>query len=218
MKRKGTKSLLIGSLVASLLASACCIGPILFAIVGISSAGLLSRFEPYRGMLIIIALLMLSLSALLIFRKKASVDCKEGSFCANPKSKLWNNSILYIAIVVVIGILTFPEWSSTNSPSSSKDIEIKNEVAKEYYVKGMTCGGCIIHVNTALARDFKRISYQDKKIGVGTLKLTFKSGSYKNNETDCAIKHSIESQTEYIVYYDQQYKKAVCPESNKVKI
>lgn len=111
MKRKGTKSLLIGSLVASLLASACCIGPILFAIIGISSAGLLSQFEPYRGMLTVIALLMLSLSALLTFRKKAPVDCKEGSLCANPKSDTWNKSITFIAIVVVIGILTFPQWS-----------------------------------------------------------------------------------------------------------
>lgn len=111
MKRKGTKSLLIGSLVASLLASACCIGPILFAIIGISSAGLLSQFESYRGMLIVIALFMLSLSALLTFRKKASVDCKEGSLCANPQSDTWNKAIIIIAVVVVIGILTFPQWS-----------------------------------------------------------------------------------------------------------
>lgn len=104
------------------------------------------------------------------------------------------------------------------SPSSSSDIEIKDGVAKEYYVKGMTCGGCIIHVSTALGRDSKSISYDDKKIGVETLKLTFKNGSYKNNETDCAIKHSVESQTEYKVYYDQQYKKAVCPESKQRKI
>lgn len=104
------------------------------------------------------------------------------------------------------------------SPSSSSDIEIKDGVAKEYYVKGMTCGGCIIHVSTALGKDSGNISYEHKKIGVGILKLTFKNGSYMGNETDCAIKHSIESQTEYKVYYDQQYKKAVCPESNEGKI
>lgn len=117
--------------------------------------------------------------------------------------------------IALISLLT---CISCVSPSSSSDIEIKDGVAKEYYVKGMTCGGCIILVSTALGKDSENISYEDKKIEVGKLKLTFKNGGYKGNETDCAIKHSIESQTEYKVFYDQQYKKAVCLESNKGKI
>lgn len=111
MKEKGIKSLLLGSFIASLLASACCIGPIFFALLGISSIGLLSSFEPYRNILSVIALLALSLGLALSFRRKPPLECKEGSLCANPKSDALNRSILFIAALVVLAVLTFPQWS-----------------------------------------------------------------------------------------------------------
>lgn len=104
------------------------------------------------------------------------------------------------------------------SPSNTSDTEIKDGITKVYFIKGMTCGGCIFHVDKALEKNSQMISYQGKKIGVGTLKLTFTEINYKNNETDCAVKNSIESQTEYKVYYDKLHAKAVCSESDQRKI
>ena len=46
MQDKAQKATLVGGVIASLLASACCIGPIIFAVLGVSSAGLLSQMEP----------------------------------------------------------------------------------------------------------------------------------------------------------------------------
>lgn len=111
MNNKGRNSLLAGSFIASLFASACCIGPILFAVLGISSAGLLSKFEPYRGILTAIALLMLILGFIFTFRKKALSECKEKSICANPKSDTWNKTVMVLAAILVILLLTFPQWS-----------------------------------------------------------------------------------------------------------
>lgn len=96
------------------------------------------------------------------------------------------------------------------SPSTSAEEEIMDGMTKTYYVKGMTCGGCILHVSTALDRNMKTIAYAQKKIGVGTLKLTFKRENYKDQETDCAIISAIESSTEYKVFYDEQFKSPAC--------
>jgi mercuric ion transport protein len=111
MKTKKETGILLGSFIASILASVCCIGPILFAILGISSAGIISKFEPYRGIVSVTALGLLALSFYFTYKKKPAEECKEGSLCAIPKSAVWNKRILWIATLIIIGTLTFPQWS-----------------------------------------------------------------------------------------------------------
>jgi mercuric ion transport protein len=111
MENKKTKGLLLGSIVASIFASACCIGPIIFAVLGLSSAGLLSKFDPYRGLISSIAIIMLATSFYFTYRKKPAEECKTDSLCANPKSDIWNKRILWVATIIVLAVLTFPQWS-----------------------------------------------------------------------------------------------------------
>lgn len=102
---------LLGSLITSFMASACCIGPILFALLGVSSAGLLIKLEPYRFYITIIAILFLASSFYFTYKKKPEKDCMEGSYCANPQSDIWNKRILWIITFFIFSILTFPWWS-----------------------------------------------------------------------------------------------------------
>jgi mercuric ion transport protein len=111
MENKKSKSLLFGSIVASLFASACCIGPIIFAVLGISSAGLLSKFEPYRGLISLATIILLAASFYFTYRRKPAEECRADSLCANPKSDKWNKIILWTATFMILAILTFPQWS-----------------------------------------------------------------------------------------------------------
>lgn len=111
MENKKTKGLLLGSVVASLFASACCIGPIIFAVLGLSSAGLLSKFDPYRGLIASVAIVLLATSFYFTYRKKPIDECSADSLCANPKSDTWNKRILWAATIMILAILTFPQWS-----------------------------------------------------------------------------------------------------------
>jgi mercuric ion transport protein len=45
---KAQRATLVGSVVGGVLASVCCIGPLVFALLGVSGAALAHRFEPFR--------------------------------------------------------------------------------------------------------------------------------------------------------------------------
>jgi len=111
MSSKTQKATLVGGIIAAIGASACCIGPVIFAILGVSSAGLLTKFEPYRPYMIGVTLILLAVAFYQTYKKKPAEECAEGSICASPKSNKVNKIILWIATVLILGFLTFPNWS-----------------------------------------------------------------------------------------------------------
>ena len=111
MENKTQKVTLVGSIVASIIASACCIGPVIFAVLGVSSAGMLSKMEPYRPVVSVLTLALLGAAFYYTYKKKPAEQCEEGSYCANPKSDVWNKRILWISTILISVFLTFPYWS-----------------------------------------------------------------------------------------------------------
>lgn len=69
---------------AALLASTCCLGPLVLLMLGISGAwiGNLTALEPARPYFIALALVMLALAGRRIWRPAAA--CKAGEVCAVP--------------------------------------------------------------------------------------------------------------------------------------
>ena len=111
MENKVQKASLIGGIIASLAAASCCIGPLLFALLGVSSAGMLSNLEPYRPFMTVITLLFLGAAFFYTYKKKPASECEDGSYCTNPKADKWNKIILWTATLVILSFLTFPYWS-----------------------------------------------------------------------------------------------------------
>lgn len=95
------------------------------------------------------------------------------------------------------------------SDKDSKDLSNKNLIAKKYFVKGMTCGGCIVGVKMALKKS-EELKITDKEIGVGEATLKFKKENYKNATTDCSVTKSIEKVTEFKVFLDKEHTKRAC--------
>jgi copper chaperone CopZ len=102
-------------------------------------------------------------------------------------------------------------WACVGSePKRMKKAADGSSISKTYYVKGMTCGGCIFSVVQALEKDAGKINFLKKDINVGTVKLIFEQEEYKGKATDCAVKNSIDSKTDYKVYLDHEYKNPAC--------
>ena len=105
---KVQKTTLVGSVLTAILASICCIGPLVFAVLGISGAGFIMKFEAYRTLFIVFATALLGAAFYFTYKKKPSEECADGTYCANPKSDRINKIILWVATGLVAIAIFFP--------------------------------------------------------------------------------------------------------------
>lgn len=94
--------------IAAILASTCCLGPLVLVALGFSGAwiGNLTRLEPYRPLFLGVALVAMYLAWRRIFRP-ARV-CSPGDVCAIPQVKTAYKVIFWIVAGLVLVALAFP--------------------------------------------------------------------------------------------------------------
>ena len=110
-KANGSSGVLAVGGVAALLASSCCLGPLVLVMLGFSGAwiGSLSALEPYRPLFLGFSMLALFLAAFRIFRKPQ--DCDAGGSCSTPRSRRLQKILLsLVALLAHIGF-TFPYFA-----------------------------------------------------------------------------------------------------------
>jgi len=105
--RTGSGPLLVGG-VAAILASTCCLGPLVLVALGLSGAwiGNLTLLEPYRPFFIAGAVLALFFADGRIFRPPH--DCQPGELCAVPRTRRIYKIVFGIVSVLVLVALIFP--------------------------------------------------------------------------------------------------------------
>lgn len=106
-ERTGSGALFVGGL-AAVLASTCCLGPLLLVALGLSGAwiGNLTRLEPYRPLFIGAALIALFFAGRRIFRP--AKRCEPGEVCAVPRTRRIYKIVFGIVSVLVLIALVFP--------------------------------------------------------------------------------------------------------------
>ncbi|MDE2427464.1 MAG: mercuric ion transporter MerT [Burkholderiales bacterium] len=100
-------TLAVGGL-AAILASTCCLGPLVLVALGFSGAwiGNLTALEPYRPIFIGAALVAMFFAWRRIFRPVQ--ECKPGEVCAMPQVRTTYKLIFWIVAVLVVIALGFP--------------------------------------------------------------------------------------------------------------
>jgi len=103
----GSGALLVGGL-AAILASTCCLGPLVLVALGLSGAwiGNLTLLEPYRPFFIAGALVALFFAGRQIFRPPH--DCQPGELCVVPRTRRIYKIVFGIVSVLVLVALIFP--------------------------------------------------------------------------------------------------------------
>ena len=104
---QGRTALAVGS-VAAILASGCCLGPLVLVTLGFSGAwiGSLAALEPYRPWFVGGALIALFFAYRRIFRPAA--DCQPGEVCALPQARRAYRMLFWITAGLVAVALGFP--------------------------------------------------------------------------------------------------------------
>jgi len=107
-KPKNGRGALATGGVAAVLASACCLGPLVLIALGFSGAwiGNLNVLEPYRPIFIGVALVALFFAWRRIFRPAQA--CKPGDVCAMPQMRMAYKVIFWIVAALVLIALAFP--------------------------------------------------------------------------------------------------------------
>ncbi len=105
--QNGRGALLAGGL-AALLASTCCLGPLVLVTLGFSGAwiGNLTALEPYRPLFISVALVALFFAWRRIFRPLPA--CEPGEVCAIPQVRTTYKFIFWTVAALVLVALGFP--------------------------------------------------------------------------------------------------------------
>ncbi len=98
-----------GSVVSGILASACCIGPLVLGLLGISGAAFAQRFEPFRPYLLILTYALLGGAFYLTYRPQAA--CASGEACEMPRASRVGKMMIWIAAIVVVLATAFPWYA-----------------------------------------------------------------------------------------------------------
>jgi mercuric ion transport protein len=101
-----------GAVVAAFASSLCCLGPLVFAALGIGGAGLLLKLTPYRAPLAAVTLLFLAAGFYFTYRRPrlAAVTNAGDPSCACelPRTNRLGRVMLWAATFTVLGLLSFP--------------------------------------------------------------------------------------------------------------
>ena len=157
---------LLGSLGTALLASACCIGPLVLAALGIGSLGFAAALEPWRPWLLAITAGLLGLGFFLAYRPLQAHACGSDGKCLPVTSRRNLRNTLWVVAGLSGVLATYPSWSGAMKRTSPAPVVAAPDTAAVVLdVTGMTCEGCADKVE----REIRRVS------GVASVEVDFSS-------------------------------------------
>lgn len=170
---KSEKLALGGAMAAAFGAALCCIGPVLFALLGLGAFSAASVFASLRPYLLAVAVLALAFGFYRVYFRRE--ECAPGEACATkPVSKI-NRAALWVALFVVVAFALSPYYvgyiaaavahPKQPAPIASVQSDLLETVTVE--VEGMTCESCEVPIKAAL----------DKTPGVRSAEVSFKNGN-----------------------------------------
>jgi|SRR5713101_2140934 len=112
MATSATKAVLAATsgVVAAVVTTLCCAGPLVAVAIGLSGAGLAATFEPLRPYFVAGTVLALGFG-FVVLRREERRACEAGTLCASPVVRRRMKWALWTATIIAIPLLTFPWWS-----------------------------------------------------------------------------------------------------------
>lgn len=140
----------VGGIITAIVASLCCIGPVLVALIGIGSVGAFAVFENYRPYLIGATILLLGIAFFFVYRKR-EVTCEDGS-CKIQDAGKWNKVGVWSATFLAAIAIAFPYLGVAPSPiPSGVNVAVQSKAVVSLNVEGMDCKACAAGVEGSLS-------------------------------------------------------------------
>ena len=93
---------------ATLMASSCCVGPLLLVMLGLGGAwvGSLKLLEPYKYIFLAVAAIAMIMAFRRIYRPVA--ECLPGEVCALPRTRMIYKAAFWLVLGLIALTLMFP--------------------------------------------------------------------------------------------------------------
>lgn len=109
--RRWTFAASASSIISAFLASACCVGPLVLALLGLGGGALLAKFEPYRPYFMVVTFALLGAGFYLTYRRPATTTPApngDACGCPAPRTRRTGKVMLWITTAMVVAFLAFP--------------------------------------------------------------------------------------------------------------
>ncbi len=139
-----------GAVVSAVLASMCCILPLAFGAIGLSTTVLAAFFEPLRPWFLALAALLLAVGFFFALRRPTERAKGEACYADSRWLSKLSKPALLLSTAAVIGLALFPSLSGLASGGSG---DLAATTASEVIVlkiDGMTCEACVPGIRAAL--------------------------------------------------------------------
>ncbi len=198
-----------GAVVAAIVAGLCCVGPVLFAALGLGAFGAAAFFESARPYLLAGAVLLLAFGFYWVYFRKQPA-CAPGEACATKPANRIGRAGLWTATVAVLAFALAPYYigyvasalarrrmpvttMNQTAPASKQETRSQDSIETvTVKVEGMSCTACEVPIRDALAntpgvrsadvsykRGDARVKYDPSKTNVDQIKRAIDSTGYK---------------------------------------
>jgi copper chaperone CopZ len=143
---------LFGAVGSAIAASVCCLGPLVLLALGVSGAWIthLTGLEPYRPIFAAMALIFLGFAFYSVYRRPKAESCPVEKAYAHPGAKRKYRTTLWIALVLILGLLIFP-YLVPYVFAGSQGVGRQTETIR-IAVRNMSCFSCTVTVKKSLTR------------------------------------------------------------------
>lgn len=191
---KKEKATLFGALGAGLLASVCCIGPLVLAGAGVGAVAAAQQLEPLRPLFVTLTFLFLGVGFYLAYRKPKNAPC-EGEVCERPAAR-WGRPLLWLVTVLVLALVAFPyyygplrgavEGKPVVTENSADAVELS---VVELRIEGMTCSACAVGVRQALL-DTAGVRQAEVDFDAGRAQIRFDAAAVTGEDLLAAVERA----------------------------
>ena len=138
------RSVLVGSLLAGLLASACCLGPLVLGVLGLSSLGLGAALAPLRPWFLGLTATFLAIGFYFAYRPRRVEACAPGEACAKPVSRRNQRVGLWVVTAAAALLASYPSWGARLTAPRAATVAASPAANSVVVldVHGMTCSAC----------------------------------------------------------------------------
>lgn len=137
----------VGGVIAAVIASLCCIGPVIVVFLGVGSIAAFSVFEAYRSYLIGLTVAFIGLAFYFTYRKR-EIKCEDGT-CKIESASKWAKTGVWSATILTILAIGFPYLGF--APQSAVNKTVDSTAIVTLNISGMDCKACAAGMEGSLA-------------------------------------------------------------------